>query len=252
MHCAIRLLPGILLLSGAAGARADLVPSPGQLDFRYQAVGTTSEPKATTLINTGSQSLNIVAVTPASGVYARAGGTCGAAPFSLAPQASCTIGHTFTPTSAKLFYQTLTVTLSGGSSVNFGLAGEGALGYLEITPPSIWYLPVPVGSSSPELTASLFNNRVVPMHVLQFLPSPVVNAFVRTGGTCPEPPFEVSAFGGCTLAYTFRPTAVGLASMTLDIMGSSGSFVLALAGEGLPELPLFGDGFEAAAPAPVP
>ena len=84
MHCAIRPLLGMLLLIGAASARADLVPWPGQVDSRWQAVGTTSDPLATTFRNTGNEPLTVVAVMPASGAYTRVGGTCGAAPFTIA------------------------------------------------------------------------------------------------------------------------------------------------------------------------
>lgn len=251
MHCAARLVLGMLLLSVGVGARADLVPSPNQLDFRYQAVGVTSEPGATTLTNTGNQALTITAVSAATGVYARVGGTCGAAPFTIAANASCTIVHTFTPTSAQLFYQTIVVTLAGGT-VNFGLAGEGAQGFLEIAPSNLWFSAVPVGSSSTELTASLTNPRPVPLYVHQIMPLPAVNPFVRTGGTCPQPPFTVGAYGGnCTVTYIFVPTAVGTTLMDLGIYASAGTFNLSLQGQGLPEVPLFHNGFEAPAPAPV-
>jgi hypothetical protein len=253
MRHTLRLLLGMLLLTGAASVGAALVPSPGQLDFRYQAVFTTSDPKATTLTNTGNQALSVVSVTQASGVYARAGGTCGAAPFTIAAQASCTIAHTFTPSRVDLFYQTLTVTLAGGERVDFGLAGEGSEGYLEITPPSLWFSSTPVGTIGIEQSANLFNNRPVPMQILQIGSTsvPGAAAFVRSGGTCPQPPFQQGAYASCTLAYTFAPTEVGNVWMTVDIMASSGTFVLHLSGDGAPEISLFGDGFETPALAPI-
>lgn len=253
MYCAVRLVLGMLLLSAGVSARADLVRSPLQLDFGYQAVGITSEPQPTTLINTGSQALTITAVSAATGDYARAGGTCGAAPFTLAANASCTIEHTFRPTSVGPLYQTIVVTVTGGSTFNFGLAGEGAQGFLEFTPSRLYFPSVPVGSSSNEVTASLANPRLVPLYVTQAGPLPSVNPFVRTGGTCPQPPFVLGAFGGnCTLTYIFVPTAVGHTSMDLGILATAGSFSLSFNGEGLPEVPLFQNGFEAPAPAPIP
>lgn len=252
MQCAARLVLGMLLLSAGAGARADLLPSPLQLDFRYQAVGVTSAPGATTLTNTGNQTLTITAVSAATGDYARAGGTCGAAPFTLAANASCTIEHTFRPTSVGPLYQTIVLTLAGGSTVNFGLAGEGAEGFLEITPSQLYFPSVPVGSSSNEVTASLANSRPVPLYVTQAAPLPLVNPFVRTGGTCPQPPFMLGAFGGnCTLTYIFVPTAVGYTSMDLGILATAGTFSLSFNGEGLPEVPLFRNGFEIPAPVPI-
>lgn len=253
MRCAPRLLLGMLLLGGAASAVADLVPSPGQVDFMYQHVNTTSEPLPTTLRNTGNQALTIEAVTPATGVYARVGGTCGAPPFTIAAQSSCTLEHTFTPSAVMAFPQTQTVTLAGGSTVAFGLYGRGEVGYLDISPSTLYYFTTPVGTIGAERTAVMNNVRPVPMRVTQMgLLGAQSDAFVRTGGTCPTPPFEIGASGGCQVTYTFVPHDVGPASATLYITASSGSFALFFSGDGGPEISLFKSGFEAAAFAPIP
>ncbi len=237
------LAPFMLLVSLAA--RADLVSSPGQVDFGYQAVGTTSEPKPTTLRNTGNQLLSVVSVTPASGVYTRVGGTCGAPPFTISAQSSCTLEHTFTPTGRTQFPQTHTVTLAGGTTVAFGLYGQGEVGYLEISPASLWFSSIPVGASSSTLQATMNNIRPVPLVVTQMTTTSVPpGSFVRSGGTCPAPPFEIGVLGGCTVQYIFTPQAVGPISGDLFIAASSGTFLLPLGGDGLPEVPLFVDGFE--------
>ncbi|WP_386067528.1 choice-of-anchor D domain-containing protein [Tahibacter sp. UC22_41] len=251
MRCATRLLLGMLSLGAAASASADLLPSPGQVDFGWQAVNTTSEPKATTLRNTGNQPLTVVAVAPASGVYARTGGSCGETPFTIAAQASCTIEHTFTPTAVTQFYQTLTINLAGGTSVNFGLYGQAEVGHLEIAPSALSFFPVPAGSVGNELTAQLTNDRPVTLRIWQ-MTSTAGSGFVRTGGNCPEPPMEFGAYMGCMLKYTFMPTRVGESELNLIFLGSSGTFLLRLSGEGLPEIPLFQNGFEVPAPAPNP
>ena len=245
-----RVLLVMLMLLGGANAQADLVPSPGQVDFGYQAVGTTSEPKATTLRNTGNQLLSVLSVTPATGVYARVGGTCGAPPFTIGAQSSCTLEHTFTPTGATTFPQTHTMTLAGGTTVAFGLYGQGEVGYLEMLPMSLWFSSIPVGAASGTLQATMNNIRPVPLVVVGVTTTSVPpGSFVRTGGTCPEPPFEIGAPGGCTVQFAFTPQAVGPISGDLHIVASSGTFALFLSGDGLPEVPLFADGFEALAPA---
>jgi len=253
MNCVVRLFLGALLLSVVANVRADLVPSPGQVDFGYQAVSTTSEPKATTLRNTGSQPLSVNSMTQATGAYARVGGTCGAPPFTIAAQSSCTLEHTFTPSASTQFPQTHTVTLAGGSTVAFGLYGQGDVGFLEISPMSLSFPPTPVGPVGNTMTATMNNIRSVPMVIAQMTTtSAPEGSFVRTGGTCPEPPFEVGGPGGCTVQYTFTPREVGPASGALSIVASSGTFVLFLSGDGEPETPLFTNGFEAATPVPAP
>lgn len=250
----IRLLTGMLLLCWVASASADLVPSPGQLSFPDQTVFTTSPPMATTLGNTGNQSLTVVSVTPASGVYARAGGSCGATPFTIVAQASCTLEHTFTPTSINSFYQTLTVTLDGGVDVNFGLAGDGNVGHLDVSPTSLDWLPTPVGTFSAEKTVSLQNDRPVPLEITAIDTSsvPAVSAFVRTGGNCPPPPIQFSGYQGCLISYTFVPAQVGESTMDVNFHSSAGGgYSLYLRGEGSPEIPIFEDGFDQSGPAPI-
>ncbi|MEO7326821.1 MAG: choice-of-anchor D domain-containing protein [Dokdonella sp.] len=250
----IRLLSGLLLLCSAASARAALDPSPWQLDFQEHALFTTSAPMATTLSNTGNQSLTVVDVSPATGVYARAGGSCGAVPFTIAAQASCTIEHTFTPDALAVFYQTITTTLASGDHVAFGLAGEGAQGHLTIDPLfGLDWSSTPVGAIGVEKIAILANDGPVPMQITEIVTSsvPAVSAFVRTGGNCPEPPINFGDGGSCTLAYTFVPAQVGESTTDLDFRGGGSAYSLSLSGEGSPEIPLFEDGFEATAPAPM-
>jgi hypothetical protein len=258
MRCSIRLLLGMLLSSGAVSVQAQLVASPWELDFDVEAIQTTSAPKATTLRNTGNASVTVVAMAtflPPTGVFARAGGTCGEVPFTLAPQATCTIQHTFTPRSIYTYFETIRMTLAQGAPVDFGLRGEGDVGRLVITPMTLHFFPTPVGSVGQELTADLHNDRQAPFQILEFRSTsvPATSAFVRTGGTCPTPPFQFYAYSSCTLTYTFFPAQEGQSTMNMDIRtsGTSGNFPLWLSGDGLPEISLFGDGFEEPAPAPI-
>ena len=243
MHRVTRPLLGMLLLSGAAGARADLVTSPYLTEFRYQSVNTTSAPKTTTLENTGNQALTVTAVTPAAGVYARVGGSCGAAPFTVAAQASCTLEHTFRPVEIRPYFETYTVTLAGGATVNFALTGSGEVGYLEISPPALNFAPVAVGAAGVAQIVTLHNDRPVPLRISQ-VTSTAGSPFARTGGTCPEPPMDFAAHGSCYSYYTFTPTQVGQVALDMMLLGPSGSFFFSIAGEGLPEIPLFDDGFD--------
>jgi hypothetical protein len=243
----------MLSFGAVASARADIVPSPAQVDFSDQATGTTSDPMPTRFTNTGNQSVTVTAVSAVTlEAFARAGGTCGEAPFTLAPQASCTIEHTFTPYLVQSYYGYAHLTLAGGGRVDYGLAGRGETAYLEITPSGLSYFPVDVGASSEEQTIHLRNTRPVGMTVSQmYLDGPDASAFVRTGGSCPtQAPFYWAAIASCTMIYRFVPNHVGSHSASVSIYGS-GSFGFSLSGDGLPEVPLFVDGFEAPPPAPT-
>ena len=241
---AIRLLTVMLLLCGATSASADLSPSPSQLDFQEQALGITSPPLATTLSNTGNQSVTVTAVSPATGVYARAGGSCGAAPFTIAAQATCTIEHTFTPDFLQIFYQTINLTVAGGAPVAFGLRGVGASGQLVVSPSFLNWFSVPVGAIGTEQLAYINNEGPVPLTITEITTTsvPPVSAFVRTGGSCPPPPFQLVL--QCSLLYTFVPAQVGVSTMDVFINSGGGSRNLDLRGEGIPGDAMFKNGFE--------
>lgn len=249
MAHAIRLFLGSLLLCCLGNARATLVADPGQLMFPLQAVGTTAGPLFVTLKNVAGAAVTVVSLTPASGEYARAGGTCGTVPFNIAAQGNCTLGYTYTPFGVGTVYQTLTATPSVGEPVNFGLAGEGDRGRLIVEPRTIDFRPaIPVGAISEERFATLQNIGRVPLEVLAIGPSvpPPIASFVRTGGTCPTPPFSLSTSGACTVGFTFVPATVG--QVQLDMLfqnNASSAETVTLLGEGRPgDDDIFGDGFD--------
>lgn len=247
MLVAVRLFLGILLLCGAVSARAQLAVNPGQLNFQIVAVGATSGPLFVTLSNTASTTLTVVSLTAASGVYARAGGSCGAVPFALAAQASCTLGYTFTPDNVDTFYQLLRATPNAGDFVDFGLAGEGARGRLVVDRTMDFFQPIPVGTISQEKIASLHNEGAAPVQVIAIAPLivPPFVSFVRTGGNCGEPPFTINAFMGCQILYVFAPVVVGEVQLDMEFYNDAGSAeTMTLRGVGTPNDIVFANGFE--------
>jgi len=229
------------------GEEGGLRTQPNQLMFPLQPVGVPEGPQDVTLSNTGPTTMTVVTLTPASGVFARTGGSCGPVPFTLAPQASCTLSYTSTPSSTGTFFQTLRATPDAGQFVDFGLAAEADIGRLTVSPSSLFFLQeVPVGSVSQQNDVRLENVRRVPMVVTAITPfnPPPVPSFVRTGGTCPEAPFTLGAFAQCTIGYTFAPIAPGKVELNINFSNSTGSpEPLSLRGTGV-EANLFDDGFE--------
>lgn len=86
--------PHTLNLTGT-GAASGVSLSPTSLSFPSQNVGTTSSAETFTVTNTGSTSLSLISIV-ASGDYAQTN-TCR---VSLAPEASCVVTVTFTPSAA--------------------------------------------------------------------------------------------------------------------------------------------------------
>ena len=220
------------------------------LNFGVQPTNVTVGPLDVTLRNTGAAAVSVVTLTPATGVYARVGGSCGSVPFTLASQATCTLGYTFTPNGYGEFrqYLYLGATPNVGPTVYFDLTGEGDRGHPTVQPSTIFFLPdIAVGEISQTRFATLENTGRVSMQVLGIAPyeTPPVVSFIRAGGSCGTPPFTLYAFASCTVGYKFAPIAVGRVEMDVRIAHNAGSAEsVTLIGFGLPESPIFANGFD--------
>lgn len=115
-----------LQLFGVGVARGNLVVAPAVHAFGSQTIGGTSAAATITLTNDGSATMNVTSIGVVPAPFTHTGGTCGAVPFALAQNASCTIDIAFAPTAAGPAAMTLTVAgdADGGGSV--ALTGTGA------------------------------------------------------------------------------------------------------------------------------
>ncbi len=226
--------------------------NPTELRYPTQAVGVTAGPLFATLSNTGPTALAVASLTTASGVYARAGGSCGNVPFSLASQASCTLGYTFTPDffapgQVNTYEQTIRATPTVGLHEDLSLYGEAGRGSLRVDTSMDWITPIPIGTVSSEKTASLRNVGSAPLVVTSIVPvaPPPVASFVRTPNSCPEPPFTLNTITGCGISYVFTPVFVGEVQLDIRFHNNVGSpESMRLRGVGLPGDPVFANGFE--------
>lgn len=134
----------------------DIAVDPVSLDFGAVLIDQTSITQTVTISNTGEANLYIqsVAITGTSaGMFAVVpGGTCGNAPFTVAPDGSCTVDVSFTPSaagtqSAALAIQsddpdaaTLQVALSGAGTQALPSLTQGTVGTV------ITFTPAPSSS----------------------------------------------------------------------------------------------------------
>ncbi len=88
----------------------DLVATPAEVDFGAVTIGATTEPTGVTLTNAGDDDIAVASVTAPVTPFEAVGGTCGAAPFTLAPGAACTLDYTFTPSAGGRATGMVTVT----------------------------------------------------------------------------------------------------------------------------------------------
>jgi hypothetical protein len=104
--------------------------NPVNLSFGTVNIGTTSNPRAVTVKNVGTQTLNISSITVGGGNQAdfaiKTGGTCPLPSGTLSGGASCTVLVTFTPSAKGLRSSTLRVADDGGASPQkVSLSGTG-------------------------------------------------------------------------------------------------------------------------------
>jgi hypothetical protein len=219
--------------------------SPTLRDFGNIAVNATSPSLTVTLQNTGTAALTVNSIGAPVAPFARTGGSCGETPIQLAADASCTLAYSFAPTATGDFESTLDVTASvtGGSIV---LRGRGvAAGNLVITPATVDFGGVLVGSTSDVRTITLGNTGTAALQVTAIT---LANApFVRTAdGTCGNSlPITIAVAASCTLSYRFDPTAGGSANQSFTVTADSpGASSFELLGNGTLPPQIFANGFE--------
>lgn len=154
--------------------------------------------------------------------------TCGT---TLAPIEQCTITVTFSPTAVGISTGSISITDSAaGSPQSIGLRGAGVLP-VSLTPASLTFGDVSVGSSSAARVTTVTNNEKVTVTITS----------IQITGTRPGDYSQTNTCGGtlaegakCTISVVFTPLAKGarLASITLTDSGTNSPQVLPLAGTG--------------------
>ncbi|HQZ61033.1 MAG TPA: choice-of-anchor D domain-containing protein [Dokdonella sp.] len=104
-------------------------------------------------------------------------------------------------------------------------------GALAVSPTSINFGSIAVGSSSAAQTVTLSNTGGSPLQVTAI--TAATAPFASSGGSCGAVPFALAAGASCTLDYMFSPTASGPASQNLTVTSNAGNGAIALSGTGV-------------------
>ena len=232
--------PGTGVDVGAVEVQGILYPQAGvsttSMAFGNQMVGTTSGAQAVTLSNTGGAVLNniSVSITGANpGDFAVSNNPCGS---TLAPNANCGIGVTFTPTASGSRSASLTIVSNDPAhpTLQIALTGTGvppATGTL--TPASLAFGNQLVNTSVLK-TATLTNTGGSALTINSITLSANGNQFTQNNN-CPG---SLSANASCTFNVTFKPTSTGNKAATITITDNSGGVsgtqqTLSLSGNGV-------------------
>lgn len=217
--------------SVTAAPKAALAPA--SLSFPSTAVGSTSTAQTLTLSNSGSATLTISSITLSSAEFVKTGGTC-AAGGSVAVGASCTMLVAFRPQASGTRTGSVAVASNASNgTISASLSGSGTATALPgVSPTSLSYGSVAVGSTSPAQTVTVTNTGTASMTLGTIsLSTP---QFLITGGSCANGLVVAAGTGSCTVLVAFAPTAGGAVSGTLSIAeNAAGSpLTVALAGTG--------------------
>jgi uncharacterized repeat protein (TIGR01451 family) len=106
-----------------------------------------------------------------------------------------------------------------------------APGALTLSPLSIDFASVEVGTSSAPLPLTLTNSGAGALQVTAI--GAAAAPFAQTGGTCAAVPFTLTAGASCTVEYTFNPTAIGPFSQPIAVTSDGGGGTATLSGTGI-------------------
>ena len=210
--------------------------SPSSLTFAAQAGGTSSNPQAVTVTNTGTAYL-APTFNATSGDFTMNGSMAGGCQSnSVAPGGSCTINVSFSPTQAGTRSGALSI---GGNlstpNLTVSLSGTGiASGAVSFTQGTLTFsTAILVGSSSAPEPATINNSSSTAISFTYAVSGPFTVVNQCAGSVIP-------ANGMCPLLVTFTPTQAGAASgsITLTDAAANSPQSLTLSGTGIPYGPV--------------
>jgi hypothetical protein len=198
-----------------------LMASPNSLTMPGQAVNSTAAPLALTIANQGTGPLTVssVALGGANATdFAIANNGCMGA--SVAPQGSCPVQLTFTPTAAGARNALLTIASNAPAAPPVTLSGTGLVSDIGVGATAINFGDQKVGTQSPAQTIAVTNKGSAPMK-MGATTAIGTNAaeFGLTDG-CKDN--TVAPGAGCSIGVVFMPTGTGARSAKLMAANDTG------------------------------
>jgi len=209
--------PQTAALSGMGISPATLTPVSGA--YGNVPINTASSPKTFTLKNNQAVPLNISSIAfmgSNAGDFSETT-TCG---NSLAAKASCTIRVTFTPTTLGAEIAMLTVSEDAPAPYNFLtalLTGTG-IAQATVSPSSLTFPKQTVGTTSAAKNVTLTNNLTTALAITSITFAGANAGDFAETDTCDG---SLAAKSHCTISVTFKPTATGTRTATLNVNDSA-------------------------------
>jgi hypothetical protein len=188
--------------------------SPTSLNFGNQTVGFTSAQMGSTLTNTGNNSLTIssISVNGTNGTDFAESSTC---PNLLAPNTSCAINVTFTPSATGTRSAAMAVTDNAPNSPqSVLLSGTGVAPAVTFFPTSLTFPDQTIFTTSAARNVTVTNSG---LGLLAIASIAVTGTFAQTN-TCTG---TINPGANCTVSITFRPTARGIVTGSLSVVDNA-------------------------------
>jgi len=188
---------------------------PASLTFAKQVVGTKSPAQVITVTAAGNEPLNLTSIA-ASAQFTKTT-TCGS---TLAAGSVCTVSVVFAPTSSGNVSGTLVFTNNGPASPQtLTLTGLGT--FVQLTPASLSFGSVPVGTTSPAKKITLANKGTAALSISSIsLIGADPGDYAQTNN-CGS---SVGAGKSCTISVTFTPSQTGTRTASVSVSdGDAGS-----------------------------
>ena len=186
--------------------------SPGSLSFGAIRVGGSGT-LPLEITNVGS--LPVIFQSFSTGVDFSTSGTCPLSGQPLAPENSCTLNVTFSPSASGTRFSALTLDTSASRfPLLVPLTGIGTAAALNATPASLDFGKIAVGATS-ERTLTITNNGTSAAAALQSM----ISGNFQATSPCSQTTLQAGA--QCTTTLSFSPASVGPASGTLTFLTSS-------------------------------
>lgn len=217
--------------SYGSNAPLDISESPLTVFFGDVLVGLAPT-QTITVQNVGNSDLHLGTIGSPCAPFDRTGGTCTNG-RTLATGGSCTIAISFTPQARGVFSSDFAIASDDPDegTVSVNLSGKGVEPDIAVTPPSIHFGDVFVGSHVDQII-TVVNSGDSDLH-LGPIGSPTA-PFSKVGGTCEEG-LSLGHDESCTIELAFTPTTVGSFSSRIDIASNDPD-------DPLKQVPLIGNG----------
>jgi sugar lactone lactonase YvrE len=196
------------------------------LAFAATAVGSQSAPQVLSLANVGNQPLDLTAVSFTGSFVQQSSGVLDcAAPNTLAPATSCSIGISFAPSTAGALTGSVSINSQTVSLTGMGTgSGTGPV----VSPGSLTFSNQAAGVASPAQTVTLRNSAASSLAIDGIWISGTDASDFSVGTTSCQS--SISASGNCTVSVIFTPSTTGARSALLTLSESSFTQTIFLSG----------------------